>query len=215
MTDAFRLSAPAALLIDGDNLSPDLAEAILRACGPTPVIRRVYADLTTRTGWAAVPWLRAIHAGQGKNAADLLLTIEAMDLAASGAASSFAIASSDGDFTHLAHRLREGGHTVTGLGEAKAPARFRAACTRFAELGPAPALAAPPPSPAETQILQVLRVQGAMPLARLGSVAGRDGGLKAKGIPNLRQWLAERPALFALAGNGTDTMVSLRTPAGR
>jgi NYN domain len=215
MTDTFRLATATALLIDGDNLSPALAGTILRACGPVPAIRRVYADLTTRCGWAAVPGLRAVHAGQGKNAADLLLTIEAMELALNGTAGGFAIASSDGDFAHLAHRLRERGHPVTGIGEGKAPDRFRAACTRFVDLGPAPAPQAPPPSPAETLIIEVLQAQGTMALARLGSVAGKDGGLKAKGIPNLRRWLTDRPALFALAPKGTDTMVSLRRPANR
>lgn len=225
MTDTFRLSAPAALLIDGDNLSPELSDAILRACGPLPVIRRVYADLTTRTGWAAVPGLRAVHAGQGKNAADLLLAIEAMDLAASGAASGFAIASSDGDFAHLAHRLREAGHPVTGIGEAKAPARFRAACTRFVDLIPAekPATAAcssPAGLPAPQDraagallgaVVQALRAAGgSAPLALLGGQVGRNGALKAAGIPNLRTWLAMHPGLFDLDPRSPSAQVRLK-----
>lgn len=224
MTDRFHPAIATALLIDGDNLSPDLAGAILQACGLVPTIRRVYADLTTRTGWAAVPGLRAIHAGQGKNAADLLLAIEAMDLVARGSATGFAIASSDGDFAHLAHRLREGGHPVTGIGEAKAPARFRAACTRFVELAPptapptaraSPIASTPPQDHAANIVLgavvQTLRAAGGCkPLALLGGEVGRNGALRAAGIRDLRGWLAMHPGLFDLDPRGPAAKVRLK-----
>lgn len=224
MTDRFHPALTTALLIDGDNLSPDLADAILHACGPVPTIRRVYADLTIRTGWATVPGLRAIHAGQGKNAADLLLTIEAMDLVARGGATGFAIASSDGDFAHLAHRLREGGHPVTGIGEAKAPARFRAACTRFVELTPptAPPVACTDPvgsimprdhaaNAVLGAVVQTLRAAGgSKPLAVLGGEVGRNGALRAAGIRDLRGWLAMHPGLFDLDPRGPAAKVRLK-----
>jgi hypothetical protein len=226
MTDRFHPALTTALLIDGDNLSPDLAGTILHACGPVPTIRRVYADLTTRTGWAAVPGLRAIHAGQGKNAADLLLAIEAMDLVARGSATGFAIASSDGDFAHLAHRLREGGHPVIGIGEAKAPARFRAACTRFVELTPtsastpptacaSPIASTPPQDHASNTVLgavvQTLRAAGgSKPLAVLGGEVGRNGALRAAGIRDVRGWLAMHPGLFDLDPRGPAAKVRLK-----
>ncbi len=80
-----------------------------------------------------------IHSGSGKNAADLRLCIDALDLAHRHKLDGFAIASSDGDFGHLAHYLRETGFIVIGIGEAKTPQGFRLACTRFEVLQPTPA----------------------------------------------------------------------------
>ena len=48
-----------------------------------------------------------MHAGTGKNASDLLLALDAVELALRGDVDHFVIASSDGDFSHLALRLRE------------------------------------------------------------------------------------------------------------
>ncbi|MCV2865605.1 NYN domain-containing protein [Albidovulum sediminicola] len=81
--------------------------------------------------WHGAAGFRLIHAGTGKNAADLLLCIDAMELAMGQSFSDVVIASSDGDFAHLAVQLRERGLRVIGVGEAKAPPLFRAACTRF------------------------------------------------------------------------------------
>ncbi|MBD8739908.1 NYN domain-containing protein [Pseudomonas fluorescens] len=41
------------------------------------------------------------------------------------------LVSSDSDFTRLASRLREGRHTVYGLGEAKTPPPFVPACDKY------------------------------------------------------------------------------------
>ena len=107
MTDSFRIPAGrSALLIDGDNLGAALVPQILRHSGGAEV-RRVYANLCQRKDWADQPDLRAIHSGTGKNATDMLIAIEAMELALSGAVASVVLASSDADFAHLAHRLRE------------------------------------------------------------------------------------------------------------
>lgn len=67
----------------------------------------------------------------GKNASDIALVIDAMDLLHTGRFDAFCIVSSDGDFTRLAARIREQGVDVYGFGEQKAPESFRKACKRF------------------------------------------------------------------------------------
>lgn len=125
-----------ALFIDGDNINAGFASAI-RKIGQTEGsmdIVRVYADATRNSGWQSEAGFRLIHAGAGKNAADLLLAIQALELALTQDLVTIIIASSDGDFSHLAIRLRELGRRVVGVGEAKAPERFRLACTTFTEV---------------------------------------------------------------------------------
>ncbi len=96
---------------------------------------RVYRDAQSLSDWHNAYGYRMIHAGTGKNAADILLALDAMELLLVREVRCFVIASSDGDFTHIATRLRENGAKVIGLGEEKAPDAFRACCSRFVELG--------------------------------------------------------------------------------
>jgi uncharacterized LabA/DUF88 family protein len=67
----------------------------------------------------------------GKNASDITLVIDAMDLLHSGRFDGFCLVSSDSDFTRLASRIREQGIDVYGFGEKKTPESFRQACRRF------------------------------------------------------------------------------------
>ena len=67
----------------------------------------------------------------GKNASDIALVIDAMDLLHSGRFDGFCLVSSDSDFTRLAARIREQGLDVYGFGEQKTPESFRRACKRF------------------------------------------------------------------------------------
>ncbi len=150
-----------ALLIDGENVScahADRIEAAAAAIGERQ-IGRVYGDAQRLAGWEQRGGLMLVHTGSGKNAADLRLCIDAVDLAHRKKLDGFVIASSDGDFLHLAQYLREAGFPVVGLGETKTPVRFRQACTRFELLKPdgadrcqaakrpaKPAFADPPPS---------------------------------------------------------------------
>ena len=125
-----------AVLVDGDNLGPVHAARIMAEAQKLGRVdaARVYGNATRPTDWTTCPGYRFVHAGCGKNAADVLLCIDAMELATGGDWQGFVIASSDGDFVHLALRLRERGLTVMGIGEAKAPASFRAACTTFLQV---------------------------------------------------------------------------------
>ncbi len=67
----------------------------------------------------------------GKNASDIGLIIDAMDILYGGDVQGFCIVSSDGDFNKLATRLREAGKVVIGMGEKKTPESFRVSCERF------------------------------------------------------------------------------------
>ncbi|UYZ38021.1 NYN domain-containing protein [Clostridium beijerinckii] len=69
-----------------------------------------------------------------KNASDIGLVIDAMDILYSGKVNGFCIVSSDADFNKLAKRLRESGNLVIGIGEQKTPAAFRASCEKFISL---------------------------------------------------------------------------------
>src|SRR3546814_18650644 len=63
------------------------------------------------------------------------MTIDAMDLMASGRVTGFGLMSSDSDFTPLVTRLRQEGLPVYGFGTAKTPQAFRSACTTFIAVG--------------------------------------------------------------------------------
>ena len=130
-----------AVLIDADNTSARYAGAIfdeIVKLGEANV-RRVYGDFagTRLGGWdRAIQSLAILQHQQrsnttGKNAADIALVIDAMDLMRKGKLDGFCLVSSDSDFTRLAQRLREDGLVVYGFGERKTPEAFKNACNRF------------------------------------------------------------------------------------
>ena len=130
-----------AVLIDADNTSASYAQAIFEEIvklGEANV-RRIYGDFagTRLAGWdKAIQSLAILQYQQrsnttGKNAADIALVIDAMNLMHKGRLGGFCLISSDSDFTRLAQRLREDGLPVYGFGERKTPEAFRNACSRF------------------------------------------------------------------------------------
>ncbi|MBW6506697.1 MAG: NYN domain-containing protein [Rhodobacteraceae bacterium] len=139
-----------ALLIDGENIGAGFADEILRLAGNEGAlpIRRVYGDAARMKAWAGVSGLRTVHAGAGKNAADLLICIEAMEIFHSGQVEGILLAASDRDYSHLALHLRERGFRLVLLGEDKAPAHLQRACAKFVPLGQ---LVAPSPAPKPVQ----------------------------------------------------------------
>ena len=102
-------------------------------------LRRIYGDFSNARakGWADILSKHAIIPQQqfayttGKNASDITLVIDAMDLLHGGRFDGFCLVSSDSDFTRLAARIREHGVDVYGFGEQKTPESFRQACRRF------------------------------------------------------------------------------------
>ena len=130
-----------ALLIDADNTQASKTEDILREVSTYGriVIKRAYGNWSKKS---LAPWEKeikrfAISAIQqfdfaaGKNASDMALTIDAMELLYSGKYDCFVIVSSDSDFTSLAIKLHEAGVYVVGYGNKTTVESFRNACDEF------------------------------------------------------------------------------------
>lgn len=130
-----------AVLIDADNISCKIADALFEEIAKIgeASVRRIYGDFSSPSlaGWAKTLPNHAIIPAQnfantsGKNATDIALVIDAMDLLHSGRFDGFCLVSSDSDFTRLAARIREQGLHVYGFGEQKTPESLRKACHRF------------------------------------------------------------------------------------
>jgi len=130
-----------AVLIDADNTSPRIAAGLFEEIAKfgEASVRRIYGDFSSPRlrSWADILQKYAIDPYQqfayttGKNASDIALVIDAMDLLHSGRFDGFCLVSSDSDFTRLASRLREEGADVYGFGAQKTPESFRQACRRF------------------------------------------------------------------------------------
>jgi uncharacterized LabA/DUF88 family protein len=130
-----------AVLIDADNASAKIADGLFEEIAKIgeASVRRIYGDFSNARSraWADVLSKHAIIPQQqfayttGKNASDITLVIDAMDLLHSGRFDGFCLVSSDSDFTRLAARIREQGVDVFGFGEQKTPESFRQACRRF------------------------------------------------------------------------------------
>lgn len=132
-----------ALLIDADNVSAKYVKIIfdeLSSYG-TVSIRRIYGNWAKNYDWNESVLLeysiQPIHQfdyTKGKNATDMLMVIDAMDILYSGNVDGFCIVTSDSDFTKLAMRLREDRMYVIGMGESKTPGALVKACDRFVHL---------------------------------------------------------------------------------
>lgn len=130
-----------AVLIDADNTSYRIASGLFEEIAKIgeASVRRIYGDFsgTRLKSWADVLSTHAIMPYQnfayttGKNASDIALVIDAMDLLHSNRFDGFCLVSSDSDFTRLAARIREQGIDVYGFGARKTPESFRKACRKF------------------------------------------------------------------------------------
>ena len=130
-----------AMLIDADNVSSKYIPGILSELSKYGkiTVRRMYGDwsqdrlhswLNRASGYSLTPVMQPNNT-PGKNASDIGLIIDAMDILYTGDVQGFCIVSSDGDFNKLATRLREAGKVVIGMGEKKTPESFRVSCERF------------------------------------------------------------------------------------
>lgn len=130
-----------AVLIDADNSSIHAISSILEEVAKYGIasVKRVYGDWSSETlkSWRDVLLPHAITPVQqfaytkGKDATDMILIIDAMDLLYAGALDGFCIVSSDSDFTPLASRVRENGLIVYGFGRKTTPEPFKQACDKF------------------------------------------------------------------------------------
>lgn len=128
-----------ALIIDCDNAKADAIYGIMEELskyGETN-IRRAYGNWKGTNPWEKVLHPFAIQPVQqfpytrGKNATDLAMTIDAMEILFTENVDLFAIVSSDSDFTPLAMKLRAKSKQVIGFGEEKTPQPFIDSCNTF------------------------------------------------------------------------------------
>lgn len=130
-----------ALFIDADNISYHAIEGILSELSKYGVvnIRQAYANWTKENlkNWESILLEFAIKPIQqfdytkNKNATDILMTIDAIDLLHMGKIDAFAFATSDSDFTPVVMRVQAEGIKVFGFGEKKTPKPFMVACSQF------------------------------------------------------------------------------------
>ncbi|KAK1961850.1 hypothetical protein LY78DRAFT_749987, partial [Colletotrichum sublineola] len=160
---ASKVAASLAVLIDLDNAAASSIGAILKEAAKygTPLLRRAYGDWTsTSMGmWKGLLLSHSIQPKQqfaytmGKNASDMAMTIDAMDLVHSNRFSGFCLVSSDSDFTPLAVRIRDSGMSVYGFGHKRTPLPFVMACNKFTyveDIASREQLAAPQAKPTTT-----------------------------------------------------------------
>ena len=130
-----------ALLIDADNSPASKIDVILAELAKVGVtnVRRAYGNWKKAglKGWENVLHEYAIRPIQhfdyskGKNATDIGIVIDAMDLLYTDSPDAFGIVSSDSDFTPLVMHLKAKGALVYGFGAQKTPMPFVNACSRF------------------------------------------------------------------------------------
>ena len=130
-----------ALLIDADNSPAKSIQKILAelARHGKVNIRRAYGNWTSSNlkGWESVLQDHAIQPIQqydltkGKNATDIAMVIDAMDILYTKNIDAFCIVTSDCDFAPLATRILSDGKMVIGFGERKTPLAFVNACSTF------------------------------------------------------------------------------------
>jgi hypothetical protein len=162
-------------------------------------IRRVYGNWSKPAlkTWAALTNRYGIRPQQqfdltkGKNATDMAMTIDAMDLLYQGKVDGFGVMSSDSDFTPLVMRLRQDGLVVYGFGGARAPEAFKTACTRYIDVDQlirtekseeaAPVPSAGPPTSDYEELIDLLGsawkaakrdADGYASLSEVGNIAG-------------------------------------------
>lgn len=142
MKGEFQLKADRlAVLIDADNAKASLIDPLLKEIAKygTAHVKRIYGDWTSTQliSWKdklnkfAIQPIQQFSYTSGKNATDIALIIDAMDLLYTKNFDGFCIVSSDSDFTRLAGRIREAGLIVYGFGEKKTPEPFVNTCDKF------------------------------------------------------------------------------------
>jgi hypothetical protein len=195
-----------ALLIDADNVPPKFIAPLMEWHGRMGwfVVRRLYGNLTTlsKVTWRnhihqyALSPVLAIPATGTKDAADMKLAIDAMDLVHARELDGICIASSDSDFTLLAIRIRESGFAVYGFGEEKTPAPYRSACDTFYRLGEAPPARGASPSqkaPAEAPAKKI----AASSASRAPTMAAQPAAIREKPAANSGGRASATPAQSA------------------
>ncbi len=133
-----------ALLIDAENADIKYLSNILNELKTygNVTYKRMYGDFTSSSmrewnhkalEYSIVP-IQQPHYSKYKNAADIMLVIDAMDILYNKTVDGFCIVSNDSDYTRLVNRLCEAGYEVIGMGSSNASKTLKAACTEFKNL---------------------------------------------------------------------------------
>lgn len=130
-----------ALFIDADNAPASRFEDVLSEVAKYGVvtIRKAYGNWKSPT---LKPWEELLHEyaiqpvqqydlTKGKNASDIALVIDAMDVMYTKQIDVMCFISSDSDFTPMVTRALAEGKVVLGFGERKTPSPFVNACSKF------------------------------------------------------------------------------------
>jgi uncharacterized protein (TIGR00288 family) len=146
-----------ALLIDAENVQAKSAEFVLSDVARHGVahVRRAYGDWKNpclkswedRLHDLAIRPIQQFGYTAKKNASDMALVIDAMDLMYAGSVDGIALMSSDADFTPLVMRLLSNGLEVYGYGERKTPSPFVNACSQFTYVDDPPTVDGPASPP--------------------------------------------------------------------
>jgi len=128
-------------MIDADNTQLSKVESVIQEVSTYGriVVKRAYGNWKKDAlkNWENELKRLAIKAEQqfdyvtGKNATDIALVIDAINLLHKGIYDAFVIVASDSDYTPLAINLHESGVYVIGIGENKTPKSFRNSCDEF------------------------------------------------------------------------------------
>jgi hypothetical protein len=205
-----------ALLVDGENLSVETAGFLITTAAKsgTLTVRRVFGAVTRLGGWTTAPGFRVVHVPPKKDAADLALSLEALELALTGQVDEIVIATSDRDMALVALRLAELGVPVTGIGEAKASEDFRKACRKFV-LVPVKAEPAAVPAPFDQRMRAFMAEEGKatdgwVTFSALGQQRAKAMEISkaAAGIAksaSWSSWFKSRPQVYEIEERGTQS----------
>ena len=130
-----------AMLIDADNTQLSKLEAVIQEVNTLGriVVKRAYGNWKKEAlkRWEDEIKRLAIKPEQqfdydsGKNATDMAMVIDTIELLHHDIYDAFVLVASDSDYTPLAIHLREEGVYVVGVGEKKTPESFRKSCDEF------------------------------------------------------------------------------------
>lgn len=130
-----------AMFIDCDNVSSKYIESIFDDLSQygTVNIRRAYGDWKDKKlhGWENILQdynikpIQQFAYTKGKNATDIAMIIDIMDILYTKELEAVVLITSDSDFTPIVTRILSDGLTVYGYGESKTPMAFVNACSQF------------------------------------------------------------------------------------
>lgn len=161
-----------ALFIDADNAPAAKIDVVLSELARYGVvnIRKAYGNWKSSN---IKPWEDVLHEyaiqpvqqfdlTKGKNATDIALVIDAMDVLYTKDVDIICLVSSDCDFTPLVTRALADGKLVIGFGERKAPTAFVNSCSKFLFLDEItteekPTSKAKPSIKSDTKLMNLLR----------------------------------------------------------